>query len=255
MGNGFQINVSADLDALTASLDAMQRDSIPFWTSKALNDTAKEIKDVAVAEMTRVFDHPTRFTLNALYISYATKQRLVAQVLFKEGFGSIPASRYLGPQVEGGRRAKKSHERALERAGILHPGEFCLPGQGINLDAYGNIPGSILTRILSDLGASHDPKQNSTTRSRGTKKGRARGRYFVMRPGGVVGWPSSNRSVPPGIYFRSAGQRVARPVLIFATSPRYQARLPFYVIAKRVMQDRFSKNFRAAMQAYPHRYR
>ena len=252
MVSGFQINVSADLDRLEKSLDVFQRESVPFWTAKALNDTAKDIKDAEVNEMTRVFDRPTRFTLNALYINFATKQRLVAQVLFKEGFGSIPAWRYLGPQVEGGGRAKKSHERALERAGVLRPDEYCIPGQSIALDAYGNVRGSELTRILSDLGANRDPLQNSTARSRRTRKGRARGRYFVLRPGGS-GAPNSDRNVHPGIYFRAAGQRIARPVIMFVTAPRYQERLPFYNVARRIMQHRFAKTFEAAMKAHPHR--
>lgn len=253
MVSGFQINISADLDRFAKSLDIYQRESIPFWTAKALNETVKEIKDAEIEEMKRVFDRPTRFSLNALYISYATKERLAAQVLFKEGFGSIPANRYLGPEVEGGQRAQKTHERALARAGILRPNEFCVPGQGVRLDAYGNMPGSELTKILSDLGASPDARQNSTTKSRRTRKGSARGRYFVLRPGGS-GLPNSDRMVQPGIYHRAAGQRAVRPLIIFVAAPRYQARLPFYVVAKRTMQQRFATNFEAAMRAHPHRY-
>ena len=77
-------------------------------------------------------------------------------VEFKEGFGSVPAWRYLGPQVAGGTRLTKSGERQLIEAGIMRSNEVIVPGQGIKRDAYGNVPGSIMNRILSDLGARAD---------------------------------------------------------------------------------------------------
>ena len=43
--------------------------------------------------------------------------------------------------------------------------------------------------------------------------GRNRGRYIVLRPGGVPGWPRSDRNVHPGIYHQPAGAKGIIPVL------------------------------------------
>ncbi|TAK50249.1 MAG: hypothetical protein EPO23_03320 [Xanthobacteraceae bacterium] len=254
-GNGFTLNISADIDGLASRLDAFQRDSVPFWTSKALNDTANDIKDAEVAEMARVFDRPTRFTLNALYVKFSSKSNLTAAVLFKDGGASIPAWRYLGPEVEGGSRRQKSYERRLVQFGAMRQDEVAVPAQGIKVDQYGNIPGSTWQIIMADLGYMRDPNQNSTARSRTGRKGKARGRYMVLRPDAALGHPNLVRNVPPGIYWRQSGSRAIVPVIAFVRAANYKPRLPFYDIAKRVMQQRFAENFRKAMAQYPARYR
>lgn len=212
----------------------------PFATAVAMTNTAREIKTAEVAGMQAVFDRPTRFTLNSLFVRAAKKNDLVAEVDFKQGFGSIPAYRYLGPQVEGGERAKKRHERALERMGILRSDEYAVPGAGLKLDPQGNIRGGEITRILSQLGAAETSgyAANITARSRRRSVRRARGRYFVYRGG----------SAPAGVYRRS-GQSVM-PVLIFVRSPRYTERLPFYRIAREVVRRRYVPNIHAAWRRY-----
>ncbi len=237
-GQGFVINVGADVAAFMGRLDAVQRDNIPFVTAYALTKTAEEIKEEEIEVMARVFDRPTRFTLNALYVKPATKRDLQATVAFKDGFGSVPAWRYLGPQVEGGPRAKKGFERALERAGLLRPEEFCVPARGLPLDSSGNIPGSMITQMLSGLGANPDPLSNTTKRSK--KRNPARGSYFVLR---------EVKGAPDGIYRRNGG-RALQPMLIFVRQPVYRKRFPFYDTAKWVLGTQFAKHFRIGMATY-----
>ncbi len=63
--------------------------------------------------MARVFDRPTRFTLNALSVKRATKYDLNAAVNFElKGFGSIPAPRYRDRRLMAAKRVKKGFERA-----------------------------------------------------------------------------------------------------------------------------------------------
>src|SRR5689334_6775239 len=112
--SGFKVGIAHDVDGLIAMIDAREKD-IEVWHVSALNQTARDVRDAEVQKMAEVFDRPTRFTENALMVVPATPDNLRAEVRFKEGFGSIPAWRYLGAQVEGGRRVKKTHERALER--------------------------------------------------------------------------------------------------------------------------------------------
>jgi len=235
---GFTLNVSADIDALIDRISYYERDDVPFVTAFALTKTAQDIKAEEIVVMARVFDRPTRFTLNALYVKPATKRDLTAEVRFKDGFGSVPAWRYLGPEVEGGPRSKKSFERALERRGLLRADEFCAPGTGVQLDASGNVPGGIITRMLSSLGANPDPLSNTTARSK--KRNVRAGKFFILR--GVAG-------VHDGIYERVAGREI-RPFMIFVRQPRYKKRFPFYETAQAVFEANFAKNFRIGWARY-----
>jgi len=49
-----------------------------------------------------VFDRPTRFTPNSLYVRLATKMDLTAIVEFKEDFGAVPASRKRAAKAKRG---------------------------------------------------------------------------------------------------------------------------------------------------------
>ncbi|WP_440640275.1 hypothetical protein ACSHT2_02720 [Bradyrhizobium sp. PUT101] len=223
-------------DVIKALRNLAERDA-PIVTAYALTKTAQDIKAEEVDTMKAVFDRPTRFTLNALYVKPATKTDLVAEVYFKDGFGSVPAWRYLGPQVEGGARVHKSFERALIRSGIMAQSEFAVPGSGAKLDSSGNISGGTITRILSQLGAAEQSsgyKANQTAKSRARAKKKNVGRYFVLRPGAGG---RAGRNVAPGIYYR-ADLREMVPVIMFVKPPRYQKRFPFYERAQAVFQQK-----------------
>lgn len=222
-------------DVMRAISDLAEKDA-PFVTAYALTKTGQDIRDAELVSMKDVFDRPTRFTLNSLFLKPATKTDLVAEVFFKEGFGSIPAWRYLGPQVEGGARAHKSHEKRLIAAGHMRSDEFAVPGKGVKLDQFGNIPGSTIERILSQLqAAGGSGYQANATNSARSKAKRRSSQYFVLRPGSNS--VRANRQVAPGIYYRQ-GTTGMVPVIMFVRAPRYQKRFPFYEIAERVFNDK-----------------
>jgi hypothetical protein len=240
---GFTLDVRSNVDFILERLNAFERDQVPFVTAYALSKTAQDIKTQEVQVMARVFDRPTRFTLNALFVKTATKRDLTAAVRFKEGFGSIPAWRYLGPQVEGGRRVKKAHERRLERAGILRPDEYVVPGEGAALDAHGNMRGGIIERILSQLGAAEQLSgysANETARSRRRNRRKNTGRYFVLR---------GAKGAPDGVYMRMAGTAI-KPVMIFVRPPTYSRRYPYNETARQVYQRNFARHFAEGWRRY-----
>jgi hypothetical protein len=248
---GFKVDVRHALGGLIASLEARTRD-VEFWTAAALTATAKDVEAAEVAKMAEVFDRPTRFTLNALYVKPATRGDLVAEVRFKEGFGSIPAWHYLGPEVEGGPRKHKSHELRLIRAGLMHADEFAVPGKGIKLDANGNMKASDIERILSQVGAAEQMagyKANATKGSLARAKRKGVGRYFLLRPD-ASDLRYQRRHVRAGIYYRK-GLHDLVPVIVFVKAPKYSKRLPFYETAREVIAGRFETHFRAAMAKYP----
>jgi hypothetical protein len=245
MPNAFEIDIRANFDNFANAVDEVQRSNIPFVTAYALTKAAQDVRSAEVEGMRTAFDRPSRFALNALQVVPATKADLRSAVVFKQGFGSIPAERYLGPQVHGGQRAKKSHERALQAAGILRAAEYCVPGQAAPLDAHGNIKGSEVARILSQLQASRDPMQNMTARSRKRAIKRSGGQYFVLRDA---------RQAPDGIYKRTTGG-VAQPVLVFVRAPAYAQRLPFEATAFDVVERRLHVHFAEGWARYGHQRR
>jgi hypothetical protein len=253
MPAGFKIDINSGLGGLLTALTEREKD-VTFWTAAALTATAKDVEAAEIAKMSKVFDRPTRFTLNALYVKPATKTDLVAEVRFKDGFGSIPASRYLDPQVHGGPRKHKSHELRLIRAGLMRQDEYAVPGKGVTLDANGNMKGSDIERILSQVGAAEQTagyQANATKKSLKRAKRKGVGRYFVLRPDqGSARYQL--RNVRPGIYWRK-GARDIVPVIVFVKRPNYTKRFPFYETAQEVVARRFPVNFKAAMAKYPPR--
>jgi hypothetical protein len=235
-------------DVLKAIADLSEKDA-PFVTAYALTKTAQDIAAAEKASMSDVFDRPTNFTLNSLAVKTASKTDLNAIVYFKDGFGSVPAFRYLLPEVEGGDRKHKAHELRLIRAGLMRSNEFAVPGAGVTLDQYGNIPGGTIERILSQVAAAEQfsgYQANATKKSLKAKRRKDIGRYFVLRPDG---FGISARAAAPGIYWR-AGVRDIVPVILFVRAPRYRKRFPFHETAQRVFDERLLLRAREAWQTY-----
>lgn len=239
MADLFSFDVTADIGKFAAGLTALQQDNLPFVMAYALTNTAKDVREAEVEKMRQVFDRPSRFALNALQVIPATKRDLRAAVTFKQGFGSIPAYRYLGPQVEGGGRPHKSHEKALIASGIMRASEYAVPSKSMPLDANGNVSGAMITRMLSDVMAQRDNLQNSTAKTRKRRRRAGRGSFVAMR----------DRVSAPGIYFR-LGMRDIRPMLMFVRAPRYTQRYPYYTTAADVVERGLSVHFAEGMKRF-----
>lgn len=232
-----RIDAKFDADRLLKKLSDVEKRQLPFATSKALNLTAKEVKTEVRKEMPRVFDRPTPFTLNSVYMSPATKKELYAEVWLKDfAPKGTPAVEYLAPQVYGGPRRQKRSERWLQWRGILPSGMFWAPGSGARLNQYGNISGGRITQMLSALKAFPEVGYMANITERSKKRNRKPRDYFAARP---------NRShLPPGVYERyGRKQRNIRPVLAFIRQPYYRPRLPFFTIARRVHAREFGRQF------------
>lgn len=192
---------------------------VEFAGIVALTRTAVQVKADEIASMRSVFDRPTRFTLNSLQVRPATRANPSAEVSTKLGFGkSVPAGRYLDPEVEGGQRRMKSHEKKL--------GGYTSPSRDAKLDQYGNISGSTYTRILSQLKVL-GPDQNATNSKR-SKRNRSREAFFRR----------------DDVIYSRKGEDIT-PVLIITKAPNYTERFPFYRNAQRttdrVLEIEFDK--------------
>jgi hypothetical protein len=216
---------------------------VTFATAVALTRTAQIAKREVEAEMPRVFDRPTRWSLNSLRLIPAKKDRLVARVEMKnEADKSAPATKWLNPEIEGGPRPDKASERNLRSKGRLPAGKFIVPGKGAKLDRFGNMAKGAITKALSGVGgfAEQGYSANATGSRRSRAKGNAK-RYFVMRRG----------STPIGIAERTSRNRM-HILLAFTRRPTYSKRLDFYGIGDKVVQrhlrDEFEKAYAKAMR-------
>jgi len=236
-------------DGLSLTLDTRSFDrataevqkQLPYAASVALNNVAFRIRAEQRSAMGRVFDRPTRLTLNAVLVNKATKRKGSAQVFIRdEASKGTPPSKYLKPAVFGSTRNEKRFERALRYAGLLPAGYYVVPGEGARLNKHGNITAGTYTKILSQVKASFDPMQNATGSARSSaKRGGTKG-YFVGKVEGTLGvWQRVG-------YKR---RRSVRPILIFVRNkPDYRKRFPFYKIAEGIFQRHMLRELGKAME-------
>jgi hypothetical protein len=231
----------------------------------ALDKTAYEIRDAVMAQLPVVFDRPTRFTMRSLRVERTRRHNLLARVSFKDP--ERMSRHYLAPQVKGGPQSfypwrPRGFERALG-------GRRFMPSRHTPLDRYGNLSAGKIRQILSVLGRAEGSagySANLTARS-ARKNRRDRDYVWLKRRHGKL---------PPGIYerFQTAagfGARTKRnlpfgtwqkgrtrggfssvvrakglrPVLIeINQSTPVRPRLPFYEIAHKAYNDKFSSIFR-----------
>lgn len=239
----FQLDIRDNVAEVLRRVDARQK-SIPVAISNALNLAVFKVREQEVATMERVFDRPTRWTLNSLFIERATVASPVARVFLKE---SYRGRHYLRPQIFGGARLPKGFELVLRSAGLLPAGMYAVPGSGAKIDAYGNMSRGQLLQVMSALRLAERTSGYSANRTATSAKRRGRKlpEYFVGRPGGG--------RLPLGVWqsFRFAHGSAVKPILIFVKQPVYQQRFRFFDVAQRVASKAFPLYFERELQGIP----
>lgn len=245
-----KLSFSIEGDAqLRKQVESFSERRIAAVIATALTRTAVDIKAGLQAELPRVFDRPTPYTLNSLFVKPARADRLQAETFFKDdraGSGT-PATKYLLPQVQGGSRSVKRFEKALQLAGHMPAGWFIVPGKGARLDAFGNISKGQIIQVLSQLRITLTAGfiRNLPFPSKGNERKvisaikRAGGRYFVRKPGQDKG--------QPGVYQREFYGKTITPVFIFVRSVNYSQRFDFDGIAKRIADERLPLQLQRAI--------
>ncbi len=265
---GLNINIRDNAAEVLRDLGRLgQRADIAL--QRAVRDTAFAVRDAEQAEIRRVFDRPTPYTLNGLRIRYS-RTEIAATVWLKDELDAgkgIAATKYLAAQIDGGARRMKRFESALSRVGVLPAGWRAVPGVGATYDAFGNMSRGQIVQILSYFQAFSEGgyRANSTEDSR---KRTAKGRkgtlgfeYFAAQPGFRMGRRSwmhgKSQHLQPGIYKRTftggLGPRGGReseitPVLIFIRNPAYARRLDFFGVAKKAVDANFAPAVRRAIE-------
>ncbi|NLA67365.1 MAG: hypothetical protein GX856_03805 [Gammaproteobacteria bacterium] len=246
------LRVAVDADnMLGRQFTELERHNLPFAIVQACNATAFEIRETWKRTAPRVFDRPTRMTVNAAQYRKATRDRLYAEVFIRdEAHKGTPPSKYLFPQVEGGERTAKGMERLLMSKGAMPQGMFAVPGKGVELDAHGNVRAGQVRQILSQLGAGLESGyvSNESEASRGrrlrrqAKRGDRGGNYFVIK--------QKRGRLLPGVYERLVtgfGSGV-RSIFVFVRSVRYRQRFDIYGLAQRQWDRLMPFHFRRELQ-------
>jgi hypothetical protein len=240
------ITVTHNFDQLRNQLSALERDQLPYATARALTNTALAAKAALRQEMVRVFDRPTPFTLNSLFVTPASKRKLEAVVLAKDldNKGGGSARLRTAPQIRGGQRDWKRFEGALRRAGLLGNDEQAVPGQAATLDAYGNMSRGQIVQILAWFQAFAESGYKANTTAAGRKKAaagtrRRQGyRYFYKRDG-------KGRGIYKATRFATGS--AIQPVLMFVRRAQYRPRLDMAGVVNQVAATQFESWFRDAM--------
>lgn len=248
----------------------LEQKQLPFAARQAVNQTAFGIREAWKRQAAKVFDRPTPFTVNAILyrkagavgggrdvmggVAHRATGNATAEVYIRdEAFKGTPPSKYLLPQVEGGGRRHKGLERLLQARGVLPAGMFAVPGRGVKLNQYGNVPSGQVRQILSQLGAGMDAgyvsNESAALRARRERRQKRRGgggRYFALttRRGRLV----------PGIYERilTGFGSAVRSIFVFTKAPTYRPRYDIYEYARRewnrLMPFHFNRELAKAVQ-------
>lgn len=246
------------LDKLKAALTLMPK-KFDLALQRAVIHTAQAVVKDERAEMYRVFDRPTPFTLNAFRIVF-DKPRIAATIEVKDGYWTR-SNNYLSTQIHGGSRHLKAFELALQYYGVMPKGWIAVPGQAADLDVFGNMKPSQIRQILSWFDAAkrvegsdqNMGQKGRDKRRKGTKSTRGF-EYFVAQPGyriGLGSWKNGRtQSLTPGIYKRTSfgfGKAI-QPIIIFVRSAKYSPRFKFYEVARRTTGKVFRPEFDAALK-------
>jgi hypothetical protein len=244
---GVRLNLQTNADAVARRI-AELGNQLPYAMATALSRTATlDVRPAIRAEMGRVFDRPTDYTLNSMFVKGANKSNLEARVWLKDNPFSkgTPADRYLAPQIFGGSRYQKGMERALQAARLMLPNQYAVPAAGAQLDANGNVKRSQIVQILSQLRA----QTNAGYESR--RSNSAASRRSVARQGQTYfALPRPSRGLHPGIYLKRqfAHGTAIRPVFLFVNQVSYRPRLRFFEVGEAAARAAFPGRFDEAAQ-------
>jgi hypothetical protein len=228
------LGVKSSLAPVAAAFDRMAKGQVPYATSLAINRVAEFARDALRSNMQVVFDRPTPFILNSLFIKYANKSNLTAVVGHRDNSRGTPASASLQAEIEGGGRRLKSTEK-------LAGAEF-VPARSAKLDAYGNLPSGTVKLMRQAIAQGYA--------AQGSRE------YVFIKPG-------NTRGLAPGVYQRvqakvkisgrkgqkqatkSGGQLI--PIAFMVVGAKYEKRYDMQAVVGRTITSQFGQQFAAAM--------
>lgn len=241
-------------------LSALEKKQLPFATRLTVNKLAENAKRHMEIKQLPTLDRPTRYALNMMRVEYAGRGDLTSALKVKDKAlvtkrGMVGPDEVLGHLFTGGQRRGKGFEGLMQRAGILPKGMYAVPGEGVTLDAHGNMPKGLIVQLLAYFNAfqggigNMSDKNRAAFERRATKKqfkGASSTKFFLVRVG-------DKSRLHPGIWARvgfSVGKSI-KPILMFVDKATYKQYfdLPAIVdmIIERDSEFEFGKAFEFAL--------
>lgn len=229
-----QMSMTNNFQLLERTMMALSRDLTGKAAVVALTRTATQARRDVMAELPRVFDRPTSFTINSIRYQMASRDQPEATVYISDDAAKgLSPRKYLGPEIEGGPRGRKRSERALTSIGAMQAGQWLVPGSGMTLDKYGNVPGPAMVRILSKLSAFGEQGYRANV-SEATRRRLARAKLAVKSTRTDVFVGHTKRGGEPLAIYQLVSPGHVRPILAFANkAPNYQSRFDFHGLVAR----------------------
>lgn len=229
------VNLESDLDRLVKQFSGVfSKRRLDSVIASALTATASEAQKEIKAQMPKVFDRPTPFTMRSTFVRRADAKNLVAYVGLRDGNNRATYGISVNPetfkpfissQVYGGDREQKVFEKKLTQMGYLPQGWVALPTSNLKTDAYGNVNASRFKQIISGLVGKHGLPTSPNAMDNAAK-------FFVIKQG-------SASHLKSGIWFRSG--KDIRILFAFQPAASYKERLPIGDIVSETYAQRFAQ--------------
>lgn len=207
------------LEAVKDQLQGFSDRRFRAAVATALSRTAKALNSEWRKQLQSEIDRPERLTVNAPISTFAKADNLTATVSLRDQMrqaGAISPAEYIGTQERGGGRRQRVFERALVSAGVMPAGYFAVPGDGAQLDGFGNVRRQQIVQVLNQLaggvvkeGYRRVISANAAKRARAATRSR---KYFAISEKGA--------GLPPGVYAKGTGRQV-QAVFFFVRSVTY----------------------------------
>jgi hypothetical protein len=225
------------------ALRLLKNKELPTAYRNAINDTARDVIKRLERETKSIFDRPTPKVQRPFFLKEkATKEKLQATVAIKDVFGKDGQAivNTLTPHIPGfdSRRRAKGMERQLRRKGLLGLNQFLVPSRSMKLDRFGNVSGSVASKMLSDINA-----YVAAGGSRATSASKVRFIWGTVKPKG--------RSPVTGIWMQSrwrSRRQNALMMLAVDARPIYAKRFRFNQIAESYGAKVFEKHMVSAVE-------
>lgn len=226
-------------NVLARKFTALEQKLLPDVARKAALQTGIAMRARWAQVAGQVFDRPTGFTVRSPRYKLVPGQYAVDVFINDAAKNGTPPSKYLQPEVAGGSRAFKGTERQLQSMGILPAGQFIVPGLGVALNAYGNIPARQLKAVLTQLRGKEAPELSTRRRRREARSGKG-GDYFALK--------TRRGGLRAGVYQRIPGPaRKLRSILMFVNGVHYKKRFDIFGIAQKIYTRQFPFHFEREM--------
>ncbi len=241
-----KINAQFDSKAIERQLEGISRRRWPRILKFAAFNTGRTTLKHIQSEMPKYIDKPKPYTINSMTVKRGRGNDIDATVQWKDGFSGNTGGKYLRAPVLGGERQAKGFERLLQARGLMPANTRAVPTDAAPRDAFGNVPGPYIVRILSYLRALNDPLQNRRYGVVGKKVKKKDKQFFAV--------PAQQGKLSPGIYERRyfGFVNTIRKIFGYVNGVKYKKTFPFYDIgqakAREVFSDELNKEIEQSIK-------